>query len=108
MILGLGRAYEKAEDGVHYCEERFLDVARRFGVLGLPARHVPLEDALKAHASQARTRCACMASLTKLRLPYFGGGGGQFEVRPCARQAVSGACAQGACKRTHPYYYAAS
>ena len=53
------RAYEKAEDGVHYCEERFLDVARRFGVLGLPARHVPLEDALKAHASQARACCAC-------------------------------------------------
>ncbi len=44
---------------MHYCEERFLDVARRFGVLGLPARHVPLEDALKAHASQARLLRLC-------------------------------------------------
>lgn len=48
------RAYEKAEDGVHYCEERFLEVARRFGVLGMPARHVSLEEAFKAHASQVR------------------------------------------------------
>ncbi len=47
------RAYEKAEDGVHYCEERFLEVARRFGVLGMPARHVSLEEAFTAHASQA-------------------------------------------------------
>ena len=61
MFLVSCRAYEKAEDGVHYCEERFLDVARRYGVLGLPARHVPLEEALKAHASQARIRA--LASL---------------------------------------------
>lgn len=44
---------------MHYCEERFLEVARRFGVLGMPARHVSLEEAFKAHASQARAEsCA--------------------------------------------------
>ena len=39
---------------MHYCEERFLEVARRFGVLGMPARHVSLKEAFKAHVSQAR------------------------------------------------------
>ena len=50
------RAFDKAEDGVHYCEERFLEVARRFGVLGLPQQQVTLEDALKAHAAHVRIR----------------------------------------------------
>ncbi len=56
------RAFDKAEDGVHFCEERFLEVARRCGVLGLPQQRVTLEEALATHASHVRwprpRRCA--------------------------------------------------
>ena len=64
------RAYAKAEDGVHYCEERFLEVARRAGVLGMPATHVSLEEAFKAHASQAWLTAA---ALRKCAAICFGG-----------------------------------
>ena len=88
---------------MHYCEERFLDVARRYGVLGLPARHVPLEDALKAHASQARTRCVCTISSFCLCHPE----------RPvvtwlCARQLFVGHMHGALCKRMHDSLHAAS
>ncbi|KAK9845864.1 hypothetical protein WJX81_004564 [Elliptochloris bilobata] len=72
-VIGPGgcRAYEKAEDGVHYCEERFLEVARRFGVLGLPARHVSLEDALTAHAHQVLPEARNLARLAADAHSYF-------------------------------------
>ena len=81
---------------MHYCEERFLDVARRFGVLGLPARHVPLEDALKAHASQARACCACTIFPFCLCRP-----GEPLSVQALCSATVSGACMQGTFKCTH-------
>jgi hypothetical protein len=39
---------------VHFCEERFLEVARHCGVLGLPQQRVALEEALATHASHVR------------------------------------------------------
>ena len=64
------RAYEKAEDGVHYCEERFLEVVRRFGVLGMPARHVSLEEAFTAHASQAWAHARAGRAYLQMRRSY--------------------------------------
>ena len=53
------RAFDKAEDGVHYCEERFLEVARRHGVLGLPQQRVTLEEALATHSAHVRMVPVC-------------------------------------------------
>lgn len=70
------RAFEKAEDGVHYCEERFLEVARHYGVLGLPQQRVTLEEALATHAAHVRqsspTSCSVHRRLHAVHpLPSF-------------------------------------
>ena len=85
---------------MHYCEERFLDVARRFGVLGLPARHVPLEDALKAHASQARACCAC----TIYCFAFAVQGRANLCSALCSA-TFAGACMQGTCECMHLLQY---
>ncbi|KAK9845896.1 hypothetical protein WJX81_005443 [Elliptochloris bilobata] len=65
------RAFDKAEDGVHYCEERFLEVARRHGVLGLPELRVTLAEALATHATHVVSEGTDFAQLAADVRPYF-------------------------------------
>ena len=50
---------------MHYCEERFLEVARHYGVLSLPQQRVTLEEALATHAAHVRQRCPTSCSVQR-------------------------------------------